>query len=154
MAKWRSSQKKNEPDITVIRASDSLKWVLCTQNFEHDVTVFSHWEASMCVLLLSVYCFQYAILYNTKFLIQLLHWIKTETANSYINPQIIPQLSNILDANACDVMLKIPLKNTFEKAHNYYNDNKLSRTSGLETFCSKPSMNICTLWVNQHKGES
>ena len=36
----KPSQKKNS-DITVIRASDSFKWVMFMQNFEHGVTVFN-----------------------------------------------------------------------------------------------------------------
>ena len=36
----KPSQKKIS-DITVIRASDSFKWVMFMQNFEHDVTVFN-----------------------------------------------------------------------------------------------------------------
>ena len=77
----------------------------------------------MWVLLLDVYCAQQAIPYYTKFLIQLSYRIKTETANNYLDPQIIPQLSSILGANVCDIMLKIPNKNTFEKTRNYHNDN-------------------------------
>ena len=52
------TSQKNKPDITVIRVSDSFKWVMFMQNFEHDVTVFNHLEAITCVLLFSVYCFQ------------------------------------------------------------------------------------------------
>ena len=36
----KPSQKKTL-DITVIRASDSFKWVMFMQNFEHGVTVFN-----------------------------------------------------------------------------------------------------------------
>ena len=99
----------------------------------------------MCILLFSVYCFQFAILYNTKFLIQLLHRIKTETANNHIDPQIIPQLSNILDANACDVMLKIPLKKALEKTCNYYNNNKCN-IEWVVSFCKEgegPFLVVC-----------
>ena len=40
---WPSEKlhKKNELDITVIRASDSFKWDMFMQNFEHGVTVFN-----------------------------------------------------------------------------------------------------------------
>ena len=39
--------------------------------------------------------------------------------------ELIPKLSNILDANASDVMLKQKHKSTLWKTRNYYNDNKL-----------------------------
>ena len=50
--------------------------------------------------------------------------------------QFIPKLSNILDANASDVMLKQPHKSTLWKTSNYYNDNK---TFTLATFCFNPA---------------
>ena len=53
------TSQKNEPDITVIRVSDWLKWALYMQNLEHDVTAFNHLEAITCVLLFSVCCFQH-----------------------------------------------------------------------------------------------
>ena len=52
----KTSQKDNS-DITVIRVSDSFKWVMFMQNFEHEVTVFNHSESIICVLLFSVCCF-------------------------------------------------------------------------------------------------
>ena len=57
---WPSEKpsQKNDSDITVIRVSDSFKWVMFMQNVEHDVTIFTHLEAIICVLLFSVYCFQ------------------------------------------------------------------------------------------------
>ena len=53
----KPSQKKNS-DITVFRVSDSFKWLMFMQNFEHGVTVFNHLEAITCELLFSFYCFQ------------------------------------------------------------------------------------------------
>ena len=53
----KPSQKKYS-DITVFRVSDSFKWLMFMQMFEHGVTVFNHSEAITCVLLFSVYCFQ------------------------------------------------------------------------------------------------
>ena len=40
---WPSEKpsQKNNSDITVIRVSDSFKWVMFMQNFELDVTVFN-----------------------------------------------------------------------------------------------------------------
>ena len=40
---WKREKpsEKNNSDITVIRASDSFKWVMFMQNFEHGVTVFN-----------------------------------------------------------------------------------------------------------------
>ena len=49
--------QKNKSDITVFRVSDSFKWVMFMQNFEHYVTVSNHLEATTCVLLFSVLLF-------------------------------------------------------------------------------------------------
>ena len=46
----KPSQKRNNSDITVFRVSDSFKWVMFMQNFEHDVTVFNHLEAIYVVI--------------------------------------------------------------------------------------------------------
>ena len=51
--------QKNNSDITVIRVSDSFKWVLFMQNFEQDVTVFNH-SGSLSVFC----CFLFAVFNN------------------------------------------------------------------------------------------
>ena len=70
------------------------------------------------------------LIYNTKFFIQFLHEIVTWTANNLLNPQLIPEFSNILSVNACDITVKIIFKITFQKTHNYYKDN-----DGMQTNC-------------------
>ena len=37
----KKNSLKNNSDITVIRVSDLLKWLMFMQNFEHGVTVFN-----------------------------------------------------------------------------------------------------------------
>ena len=53
----KSAQKDNS-DITVIRVSDSFKWVMFMQIFELDVTVFNKSKDIFSFLLFSVCCFQ------------------------------------------------------------------------------------------------
>ena len=57
---WPSEKlhKKNNSDITVVRACDSFKWVMFMQNFELDVTVFNQLKNIICGLLFFVCCFQ------------------------------------------------------------------------------------------------
>ena len=57
---WPSEKpsQKNNSVITVIRISDSFKWVMFMQNFELDVTVFNKSKDIFSVLLFSVCCFQ------------------------------------------------------------------------------------------------
>ena len=57
---WTSEKpsQKNNSDITVIRVSDSFKWVMSMQNFELDVTVFKKSKDIFSVLLFSVCCFK------------------------------------------------------------------------------------------------
>ena len=68
---WPS--EKTNSDITVIRASDSFKWVMFMQNFEHNVTVNNHLEAITCVLLFTVFDWEvcktpsFSLNYYTKY---------------------------------------------------------------------------------------
>ena len=41
IGEMKNLHKKKNSDITVIRVSDSFKWVMFMQNFEHGVTVFN-----------------------------------------------------------------------------------------------------------------
>ena len=50
-------------------------------------------------------------------------WSDNTKPNSCCDPWLIPKLSNILDANASDVMLKQKHKITLWKTRNYYNNN-------------------------------
>ena len=47
----KPSQKKNS-DITVLRASDSFKWVMFMQNFEHDVSFQPIKEQYQCFVVI------------------------------------------------------------------------------------------------------
>ena len=54
-------------------------------------------------------------MYNTKFSIQLLQQVTIETANSYLNYNLIPKLSIVLGVNSCDITVKSPFKKAFQK---------------------------------------
>ena len=77
-----------------------------------------------CLLFLSNVCIQHQVFHSI-----ITQWYSDtndtmiQIPNNFLDPQLIPKLSNILDANASDVMLKQKHKSSLWKTRNYYNDN-------------------------------
>ena len=62
----------------------------------------------------------------------------TYTANNYLNPKLIPELSNNLGGKASDVMLKHLHKSKLYCPCNYYNNNKTEDIGSPKNKDSKP----------------